>query len=154
MEEYDELLKQIEKPVIISFNAIWSPPCQRMNPIYDAHVPDYPEIIMKRCDVDDREDVQDKAGNNAMPTYMYFLKGAEVERIEGANEEGLKTLLEKAKVAAAELIEEAKAREAAEAAEAAANGEAAGEGEAAANGEAAATGEAEAAGEGEAATGD
>ena len=103
VEEYDELLAQIEKPVIISFNAIWSPPCQRMNPIYDAHVPNYPEIIMKRCDVDDREDVQDKAGNNAMPTYMFFIKGAEIERLEGANEEGLKTLLEKAKTASGEM---------------------------------------------------
>ena len=104
VEEYDELLAQ-DKPVIISFNAIWSPPCQRMNPIFEQLMEDEEfkdAIIMKRCDVDDREDVQDKANNEAMPTYMFFHKGKMVEKVEGANEEGMKDLLKKAKKAGEE----------------------------------------------------
>ena len=40
------------KPLIIEFTAVWCPPCKRIGPIYEDHVTNYPELTMKRIDVD------------------------------------------------------------------------------------------------------
>ena len=40
------------KPLVIAFMANWSPPCQVIGPVYDRHVTNYPELIMKKIDVD------------------------------------------------------------------------------------------------------
>ena len=40
------------KPLVIDFTATWCPPCKRIGPIYEGHVPNYPELVMKKLDVD------------------------------------------------------------------------------------------------------
>ena len=82
------------KPLVIDFTASWCPPCQRIGPIYVAKVADYPEIVMKKVDVDANQAAAQAAGVQCMPTFKVYKNGAEVEKMEGASDQGLIDLLD------------------------------------------------------------
>lgn len=50
-----------------------------------------------KVDVDDAEEVAATCGIQAMPTFQVFKDGAKVEEMTGANQGGLKALVEKYK---------------------------------------------------------
>lgn len=51
---------------------------------------------MKKVDVDACPEVKQTVGINSMPTFIVFKGGEEVDKMEGANEDGLTAMLEKA----------------------------------------------------------
>ena len=57
------------KPLVIDFTATWCPPCKRIGPVYEAHVPNYTELVMKKIDVDLNSEAAQAAGIEAMPTF-------------------------------------------------------------------------------------
>ena len=85
------------KPLVIDFTASWCPPCARIGPIYVAKVAEYPEITMKKVDVDANQEAAQAAGIQCMPTFKVYKNGAEVEKMEGASDQGLVELLNRAK---------------------------------------------------------
>ena len=85
------------KPLIIDFTASWCPPCRRIGPIYEGHVANYPELVMKKLDVDANAEGAQAAGIEAMPTFKVYKNGAEVETMRGASDQGLIDLLNRAK---------------------------------------------------------
>merc|ERR1712227_529634 len=87
------------KPLVIDFTASWCPPCQRIGPIYEGHVANYPELVMKKLDVDNNSEGAQAAGIQAMPTFKVYKNGAEVETMRGASDQGLIGLLNRAKAA-------------------------------------------------------
>ena len=84
------------KPLVIDFTASWCPPCQRIGPIYQAKVAEYPELTMKKVDVDANSEAAQAAGIQCMPTFKVYKGGAEVEKMEGASDQGLVDLLNRA----------------------------------------------------------
>merc|ERR1712227_763248 len=87
------------KPLVIDFTASWCPPCQRIGPIYEAKVAGYPDLVLKKCDVDNNSEAAQAAGIQAMPTFKVYKNGAEVETVRGASDQGLIDLLDRAKAA-------------------------------------------------------
>ena len=85
------------KPLVIDFTASWCPPCKRIGPIYEGHVATYPELVMKKLDVDANSEAAQAAGIQAMPTFKVYKNGAEVETMRGASDQGLIDLLNRAK---------------------------------------------------------
>ena len=85
------------KPLVIDFTASWCPPCKRIGPIYEGHVANYPELVMKKLDVDANSEAAQAAGIQAMPTFKVYKNGAEVETMRGASDQGLIDLLNRAK---------------------------------------------------------
>ena len=85
------------KPLVIDFTATWCPPCQRIGPIYQAKVADYPELVLKKVDVDANSEAAQAAGIQCMPTFKVYKNGAEFEKMEGASDQGLVDLLNRAK---------------------------------------------------------
>ena len=85
------------KPLVIDFTATWCPPCQRIGPIYAAKVAEYPELVLKKVDVDANAEAAQAAGIQCMPTFKVYKNGAEVEKMEGASDQGLVDLLNRAK---------------------------------------------------------
>ena len=85
------------KPLIIDFTANWCPPCKRIGPIYEGLINNYPELTMKKIDVDANWEGSQAAGIKCMPTFKVYFNGAEVEKLQGANQEELIALLDRAK---------------------------------------------------------
>ena len=85
------------KPLVIDFTATWCPPCKRIGPIYVNHVAGYPELILKKLDVDANAEGAQAAGIQCMPTFKVYKNGAEAEKMEGASDQGLIDLLNRAK---------------------------------------------------------
>ena len=85
------------KPLVIDFTATWCPPCKRIGPIYEGHVANYPELTMMKLDVDANAEGSQEAGIQCMPTFKVYKNGAEVEKMEGASDQGLIDLLNRAK---------------------------------------------------------
>ena len=82
------------KPLVIDFTATWCPPCKRIGPIYEGHAANYPELVLKKVDVDANADAAQAAGIQAMPTFKVFKDGAEVNSMRGASDQGLIDLLD------------------------------------------------------------
>ena len=85
------------KPLVIDFTATWCPPCKRIGPIFVQKMGDYPELVMKKLDVDANSEAAQAAGIQAMPTFKVYKNGAEVETMRGASDQGLIDLLNRAK---------------------------------------------------------
>merc|ERR1711967_147380 len=85
------------KPLIIDFTASWCPPCRRIGPIYEGHGANYPELVMKKLDVDANSEAAQAAGIQAMPTFKVYKNGVEFEAMRGASDQGLIDLLNRAK---------------------------------------------------------
>ena len=85
------------KPLVIDFTATWCPPCQRIGPVYASKVAEYPELVLKKVDVDANAEAAQAAGIQCMPTFKVYKNGAEVEKMEGASDQGLVDLLNRAK---------------------------------------------------------
>ena len=85
------------KPPVIDFTATWCPPCKRIGPIYEGHVANYPELVLKKLDVDANAEGAQAAGIQAMPTFKVYKDGAEVNSMRGASDQGLIELLDQAK---------------------------------------------------------
>ena len=60
-------------------------------------MPQYPELVMKQVDVDANPETKTAAAVSAMPTFKVFKNGSEVATMAGANEQGLRDLLDRAK---------------------------------------------------------
>ena len=85
------------KPLVIDFTATWCPPCKRIGPIYESKVSEYPELVLKKLDVDANAEGAAAAGIQCMPTFKVYKNGAEAEKMEGASDQGLVELLNRAK---------------------------------------------------------
>ena len=85
------------KPLVIDFTATWCGPCKQIGPVYDGHVPDFPQLVMKKLDIDANAECKADAGIKSVPTFIVYKNGAEVDRLEFSSEKGLLELLIRAK---------------------------------------------------------
>jgi len=76
------------KPMIVDFTAAWCPPCKQIGPIFVAMSGEAENAgwTFRKVDVDEANDVAQVANINCMPTFKVYKNGAEVAKLEGANE--------------------------------------------------------------------
>ena len=87
-----------EKPVIIDFTATWCPPCQRIGPVFEQIAGERAaDMTFYKIDVDKNAEGAQAAGIQCMPTFKVYKGGAEVDKLEGASEQGIKDLIDKNK---------------------------------------------------------
>ena len=79
---------------VVDFGASWCGPCQQIAPIFVALAEGCPHCGFAAVDVDDLPDASAHYGVSALPTFLVFKDGAEVSRVEGADEDGLMQALE------------------------------------------------------------
>lgn len=95
-DEFNKALREAgEKLVVVDFYAVWCAPCQKMGPRLKEIEEKFPEVNFYKVNVDENCETTEYYGVTAMPTFILFRNGAKIERLKGADSEGLEALVEK-----------------------------------------------------------
>lgn len=82
--EFNNLLKEEKKPILVDFWAKWCSPCRMQAPILDELASELSnKVKVVKIDVDECESLAIKFGVNAIPCLMVFKNGEVVERHAG-----------------------------------------------------------------------
>jgi len=95
--EFDEA-KADGSLMIVDAYATWCGPCKVIAPkLVEYSEADHKDVRFYKVDVDEVPDVAKELGIRAMPTFVLFKEGAEVETIVGANPKAIEAALAKHK---------------------------------------------------------
>ncbi|XP_020798165.1 thioredoxin-like protein 1 [Drosophila serrata] len=89
-----ELTQAGVRLVVVDFTATWCGPCQRIAPIFEMFPNKYPKAIFLKVDVDKCQDTAAGQGVSAMPTFIFYRNRAKIDRIQGADINGLEAKIQ------------------------------------------------------------
>ena len=82
---FEELVLQSDKPVIVDFWAEWCGPCRMVGPIVNQLGEEYGEkAVVGKLNVDQNPGVTVKFGIRNIPTILFFKDGKQVDKQVGA----------------------------------------------------------------------
>ncbi len=94
-ENFDEIIKNSDKPILVDFWAAWCSPCRAMAPIIEEVAQKYGDkMSFAKINVDDHPEPGVKFQITSIPTFLIFENGEVKDRIIGAmtKEEFIKRL--------------------------------------------------------------
>jgi thiol-disulfide isomerase/thioredoxin len=89
-----------DKKIIIDFFADWCGPCKRIAPEYVKLSEKYTDIEFYKCDIDEKPSdatatsLSELFEISSLPTFLFLVNSKVVNKLEGADIEGLKKLIE------------------------------------------------------------
>jgi len=82
---FEEIVLNSDKPVIVDFWAEWCGPCRMIAPALEEISGEYTgKAVVVKCDVDNSPSVTAKFGIRNIPTVLYFKEGKVVDKQIGA----------------------------------------------------------------------
>ncbi len=82
---FDEIVINSDKPVLVDFWAEWCGPCRMIGPIVKELGDDYDgKAIMVKVDVDSNPGISQRFGIRNIPTILFFKNGKDVDKQVGA----------------------------------------------------------------------
>lgn len=82
---FEELVLQSDKPVIVDFWAEWCGPCRMVGPIVNQLGEEYNEkAVVGKLNVDQNPGITMKFGIRNIPTILFFKGGEQVDKQVGA----------------------------------------------------------------------
>ncbi|KAK3182127.1 thioredoxin trx1 [Lecanicillium sp. MT-2017a] len=87
-EQFEEILRRNGK-VVADFTATWCGPCRLIYPVFKQLSEQFKDIVFVSVDVDKVAPVAQKHAVRAMPTFIMFKDGSQVDDMMGANKAGL-----------------------------------------------------------------
>ncbi|MDD4201838.1 MAG: thioredoxin [Candidatus Omnitrophica bacterium] len=83
-DNYEEIVKRAEKPVLIDLWAPWCMPCKMLSPVIDQISEQYEgKIIVAKVNVDDSPEIASELAVLNIPTLIFFKNGQEQGRSSG-----------------------------------------------------------------------
>jgi len=84
-QNFDEIVLQSNKPVVVDFWAEWCGPCRMVGPIVEEIGNDYDgKVIVGKLDVDSNPAITRKFGIRNIPTVLFFKDGEIADKQVGA----------------------------------------------------------------------
>jgi len=82
---FEELVLNADKPVVLDFWAVWCGPCRMVGPLVDELATEYEgKAVIGKVDVDNNPAVASKFGIRNIPTILFFKNGEIVDKQVGA----------------------------------------------------------------------
>jgi thioredoxin 1 len=82
---FEELVMNSDKPVVVDFWAAWCGPCRMIGPIIEKMAGDYDgKAVIGKVDVDQNQAVSMKFGVRNIPTVLFIKNGEVVDKSVGA----------------------------------------------------------------------
>ena len=83
-ENFDELVLQAEKPILVDFWAEWCGPCRMVSPLVDEIAEERDDVLVGKINVDEQGELAMRFGVMSIPTLLVFKGGEIVNKAVGA----------------------------------------------------------------------
>mgnify|MGYP000846823914 CR=1 FL=1 len=84
MENFNEIISNSEKPVLVDFYAEWCGPCKTLAPVLDELKEKYDnQINILKINIDDNPELASKYDIRSIPTLMIFKRGENFQTMKG-----------------------------------------------------------------------
>ncbi len=88
-EDFEEKIKNSQKPILVDFYAFWCPPCQVLSPILEKLEKEFEgKVIFAKVNVDLAPKISQKLGIDSIPAVFLFKNGKVISAFVGARPEG------------------------------------------------------------------
>lgn len=83
-ENFQEIVVNAEKKVLLDFWAPWCGPCRMVLPVVEEIAEEREDIVVGKVNVDEQPELASKFGVMTIPTLIVFENGQEIQRSVGA----------------------------------------------------------------------
>ena len=83
-ENFQEIVVNADKKVLLDFWAPWCGPCRMVLPVVEEIAEERDDIVVGKVNVDEQPELANQFGVMTIPTLIVFEKGQEIQRSVGA----------------------------------------------------------------------